>query len=348
MKGQVSPTAAARLHVQDGAQADGPGGGDPFARFHAPPARRLGLRPRLAGDHQYRRAAPRHPAGRDGRDRHLLEPAPTCGRENTIENDPHCQPAVLFIKNASQSLSSHTLGTTMTVRFSSNDRVGNLWRGYSRSSAARASRLAIAAGLSSEAASRPQTSRLAAGEGGDGDEGGHGSTVSSVTVKGKTNTYKGVVALSKLQGALKDQPQSITVLNKPLLEARGVVSLSDALRNVPGIGHRRRRGRPDRQQHQSATASPPVPTSILDGFRDRGQYYRDTFALDAGRGSHGSLVDVVRARLDRRGDQPGLSKKPIPDSCSPRSASQAPPTAWCAAPPTSTPRSTTSRPSASP
>jgi catecholate siderophore receptor len=163
------------------------------------------------------------------------------------------------------------------------------------------SRLAIAAGLSLALA--PGIA-LAAGEGGDGDEGGRGSVVSSVTVKGKTNTYKGVIALSKLQGELKDQPQSITVLNKPLLESQGVASLADALRNVPGITIGGAEGGQigNNINLNGFTARTDI---YLDGFRDRGQYYRDTFALEQvevlmgpssmlfGRGSTGGAINQV-------------------------------------------------------
>ena len=166
----------------------------------------------------------------------------------------------------------------------------------------RPSRLAVAAGLS--LAMAPGIA-LAAGEGGDGDEGGHGSVVSSVTVKGKHHTYAGEkVALSKLQGRLKDQPQSITVLNKPLLESQGVASLADALRNVPGITIGGAEGGQigNNINLNGFTARTDI---YLDGFRDRGQYYRDTFALEQvevlmgpssmlfGRGSTGGAINQV-------------------------------------------------------
>ena len=181
----------------------------------------------------------------------------------------------------------------MTVRFST--------RTPGVVSRRRPSRLAIAAGLTLAIA--PGIA-LAAGEGGDGDEGSHGSTVSSVTVKGKNNTYKGVIALSKLQGELKDQPQSITVLNKPLLESQGVASLADALRNVPGITIGGAEGGQigNNINLNGFTARTDI---YLDGFRDRGQYYRDTFALEQvevlmgpssmlfGRGSTGGAINQV-------------------------------------------------------
>src|SRR5690606_16173520 len=42
-------------------------------------------------------------------------------------------------------------------------------------------------------------------------------------------------SMSKLTESLRDTPQSINAIPKELLDDRGVVSLNDALRNVPGI-----------------------------------------------------------------------------------------------------------------
>ncbi len=42
-------------------------------------------------------------------------------------------------------------------------------------------------------------------------------------------------SISKLPEDLRDVPQSVTVVNKALMESQGVSSLADALRNVPGI-----------------------------------------------------------------------------------------------------------------
>jgi len=111
-------------------------------------------------------------------------------------------------------------------------------------------------------------------------------------------------SLSKLPGDLRDIPQSVTVINKALLQTQGASSLADALRNVPGITLGGAEGGQigNNINLNGFTARTDI---YLDGLRDRGQYYRDTFALDAvevlmgpssmlfGRGSTGGVINQV-------------------------------------------------------
>ena len=115
---------------------------------------------------------------------------------------------------------------------------------------------------------------------------------------------KNSVSLNKLPADLKDVPQSVTVLSKALLQSQGAASLSDALRNVPGVTLGGAEGGQigNNINLNGFTARTDI---YLDGFRDRGQYYRDTFALDAvevlmgpssmlfGRGSTGGVINQV-------------------------------------------------------
>ncbi|MDB5819832.1 MAG: TonB-dependent siderophore receptor [Rhizobacter sp.] len=111
-------------------------------------------------------------------------------------------------------------------------------------------------------------------------------------------------SITKLPADLHDVPQSVTVLNKALLQTQGATSLADALRNVPGITLGGAEGGQIGNNINLNGFS--ARTDIyLDGFRDRGQYYRDTFALDAvevlmgpssmlfGRGSTGGVINQV-------------------------------------------------------
>jgi catecholate siderophore receptor len=112
------------------------------------------------------------------------------------------------------------------------------------------------------------------------------------------------VSLNKLSADLHDVPQSVTVLSKALLQSQGASSLSDALRNVPGVTLGGAEGGQigNNINLNGFTARTDI---YLDGFRDRGQYYRDTFALDAvevlmgpssmlfGRGSTGGVINQV-------------------------------------------------------
>src|SRR6201999_2310021 len=111
-------------------------------------------------------------------------------------------------------------------------------------------------------------------------------------------------SLNKLSADLRDVPQSVTVLSKALLQSQGATSLSDALRNVPGVTLGGAEGGQigNNINLNGFTARTDI---YLDGFRDRGQYYRDTFALDAievlmgpssmlfARGSTGGVINQV-------------------------------------------------------
>ena len=134
-------------------------------------------------------------------------------------------------------------------------------------------------------------------------------------------------ALSRLPKDLKDVPQSVVVLDKPLLQSQGATSLADALRNVPGITLGGAEGGQigNNINLNGFTARTDI---FLDGFRDRGQYYRDTFALDQvevlmgpssmlfGRGSTGGAINQVSKRpqimpsveVDLSGTSNGLAR----------------------------------------
>jgi catecholate siderophore receptor len=132
--------------------------------------------------------------------------------------------------------------------------------------------------------------------------------VDGVTVTARLNGYGDADnRLSKLPQDLSDIPQSVVVINKALMQSQGVTSLSDALRNVPGITIGGAEGGQIGNNINLNGFS--ARTDIyLDGMRDRGQYYRDTFALDAvevlmgpssmlfGRGSTGGVINQISKR----------------------------------------------------
>ncbi|MCY0856618.1 TonB-dependent receptor [Cupriavidus sp. D39] len=133
------------------------------------------------------------------------------------------------------------------------------------------------------------------------------TTLQEVVVQGgrANDDYNAVKnSVSKLPEELRDIPQSVTVVNKALIDAQGGTSLADALRNVPGITIGAAEGG---QIGNSINLNGfSARTDIyLDGFRDRGQYYRDVFALESvevlmgpssmlfGRGSTGGVINQV-------------------------------------------------------
>ncbi|HEY7986750.1 MAG TPA: TonB-dependent siderophore receptor [Methylophilaceae bacterium] len=109
----------------------------------------------------------------------------------------------------------------------------------------------------------------------------------------------------KVPTAVRDIPQTLTVINRAVLDAQASASLADALRNVPGITIGGAEGGQIGTNINLRGFS--ARTDIyIDGMRDRGQYYRDTYYLDSvevlkgpssmlfGRGSTGGVINQVR------------------------------------------------------
>jgi catecholate siderophore receptor len=110
------------------------------------------------------------------------------------------------------------------------------------------------------------------------------------------------IALQKFTEPLLETPQSVTVVPPYLMEDQGVSTLRDALRNVPGIslaaGEAGAQG--DNLTIRGFSARNDI---FLDGIRDFGSYYRDSFnyeqvqtlegpaGIEFGRGSTGGVVN---------------------------------------------------------
>src|SRR5215475_112719 len=101
-----------------------------------------------------------------------------------------------------------------------------------------------------------------------------------------------------------DIPQTVNIINRAVMQAQGATSLQDALLYVPGVTLGAAEGGTIGNNINLRGFS--ARTDIyLDGMRDRGQYYRDVFALDAievlkgpssmlfGRGSTGGIINQV-------------------------------------------------------
>lgn len=111
-----------------------------------------------------------------------------------------------------------------------------------------------------------------------------------------------VPSLSRLTQPLLDTPQSIDVISDQVLQDRGISSLNDALRSVPGISL-------GAGEFSFQGNTPTIRGFVargdmfLDGIRDFGNYYRDAFNLARievlegpssvlfGRGSTGGVVN---------------------------------------------------------
>ena len=112
------------------------------------------------------------------------------------------------------------------------------------------------------------------------------------------------VSIPRVGGDVRDIPQSVVVINKALMQSQGATSFQSAIRNVPGLTLGAAEGGTIGNNINLNGFS--ARTDIyLDGMRDRGQYYRDIFALEQieilmgpssmlfGRGSTGGVINQV-------------------------------------------------------
>ena len=131
-------------------------------------------------------------------------------------------------------------------------------------------------------------------------------TLHEVTVSGaKDKSWRSNdVSLSRLPADVRDIPQSVIIVDRAVMDSQGATSLATALRNVPGLTIGGAEGGQIGTNINLNGFSARTDV-YLDGARDRGQYYRDTFALDAievlmgpssmlfGRGSTGGVINQV-------------------------------------------------------
>jgi catecholate siderophore receptor len=110
--------------------------------------------------------------------------------------------------------------------------------------------------------------------------------------------------LDKLPDEIKNTPQSIDVIPLEVMQEQGVASLQDALKNIPGITLNAGEGgaHGDTVNLRGFSASDDF---FLDGQRDTGTYFRDTFNTETievyegpastlfGRGSTGGVINQI-------------------------------------------------------
>jgi len=123
--------------------------------------------------------------------------------------------------------------------------------------------------------------------------------------KKETTSYKTEsTSLTKYTQPIVDTPQAISVVPKQVLEDQHATTMRDALRNVAGISIAAGEGgaQGDNLTLRGFSARNDI---FLDGMRDFGSYYRDTFnwenvevlrgpaSVSFGRGSTGGVVNQV-------------------------------------------------------
>lgn len=109
---------------------------------------------------------------------------------------------------------------------------------------------------------------------------------------------------TRFEAPIKDIPQSISVVKKELMESQNAFSLREALKNVSGLsiaaGEGGRTGDSITLRGFSANSD-----TYLDGVKENGQYFRDTFYLERaevlkgassvlfGRGATGGVINQI-------------------------------------------------------
>jgi catecholate siderophore receptor len=140
------------------------------------------------------------------------------------------------------------------------------------------------------------------------DPTGAPATMQPVTVTGSRPSEDFQVTKGSINrlgaGNLMDVPQTVVVINKALMESQGVTNLENAVRNVPGVTIGAAEGG-SIGNNINLNGFSARTDLYLDGMRDRGQYYRDVFALEQvevlmgpssmlfGRGSTGGVINQV-------------------------------------------------------
>ncbi len=110
---------------------------------------------------------------------------------------------------------------------------------------------------------------------------------------------------AKVPTALRDIPQAAVVVPKSVLQSQAASSFY-ATRCAMCRASPSAPRKADRSATTSTCAASTARTDIyLDGFRDRGQYYRDTFNLESIDVLYGPSSLVLRTRLDGRRHQSG-------------------------------------------
>jgi len=133
------------------------------------------------------------------------------------------------------------------------------------------------------------------------------TTMTPVTVTGSRPSEDfapPTTSINRLGGEVRDIPQSIVIINKALMQSQGATSFQSAIRNTPGVTLGAAEGG-NIGNNVNLNGFSARTDIYLDGMRDRGQYYRDTFAIEQieilmgpssmlfGRGSTGGVINQV-------------------------------------------------------
>lgn len=108
-------------------------------------------------------------------------------------------------------------------------------------------------------------------------------TLPSVTVTGTRDTYKSDALDSpKFSQPLVDTTQTVTIINQKLMEDQQATTLTEALRNVPGVGafYAGENGNTSTGDSIYMRGFDTSSSIFVDGIRDTSSVYRDMFNID--------------------------------------------------------------------
>ncbi|MBR0680461.1 TonB-dependent siderophore receptor [Roseomonas eburnea] len=135
-----------------------------------------------------------------------------------------------------------------------------------------------------------------------------GVNLPQISVQGAQpdNTLQGTTGLGRLPGRIQDQPQTIQVVPREIMQQQGVTTLQEALRNVPGITSSIGEGNGGVNGDQLRIRGFNSQNDLyVDGLRDFGSFRRDAFTFEEvqallgpsgvnfGSGAAGGVVNIT-------------------------------------------------------
>ena len=138
------------------------------------------------------------------------------------------------------------------------------------------------------------------------------ATLPAVTVQAGEQTYNPTTATSatKINAPLRDIPQTVNVITQELMRDKGVRSMEDAVKSVPGVSLTHGDGQRDQVFIRGFNS---IGDQFIDGIRDDALYFRDMSNVEQievvkgpasvlyGRGSSGGMINRITKK-------PGMDK----------------------------------------
>ncbi len=129
-----------------------------------------------------------------------------------------------------------------------------------------------------------------------------------VTVRAPSLTTPVITTATRTEIALRDVPQSVSIITRSLISDQAMLNMGDAVRYIPGIGMAQGEGNRDTPIFRGNSSTSDF---FVDGIRDDVQYFRDLYnverieafkgpnAMIFGRGGVGGVINRVTRQADR-------------------------------------------------